>query len=396
MRVFLIFISVLVLEALAFVNAFIMNLKGATVDAERFLNGAREWVRVGHLELTFDAGFYEQFLGTLFYAFWDSEFLVAQTNIVALVVACQVFHRINELLVGRSSAYLTIPFMLWPSMLTRSTTAMREPLLILSAVLVVFFFLRYARGGKAVDLVSCLGALALGALFHKAYAVAFVAFGGAAVLLSAWVRARRFRVVDVGRRITLLLVLAAAVGLVIQRAGNSRGLMPLVAALTSDTEQIQQIIDYKRGRAFRTTYDASINVSSPVALIASLPKNWMYYNLMPFPWQVRNALDVYATIEAGFRFMGFVMLGLLLAHYPAQRRVLLTVALFHIALMAVWAAGTTNYGTASRHHLTTNWAFLVYFWCYVNRGVWSEGHRGRHRITQGGDYLALRELPQGS
>ena len=28
-------------------------------------------------------------------------------------------------------------------------------------------------------------------------------------------------------------------------------------------------------------------------------------------------------------------------------------------LTAIWAVGTANYGTASRHHTTTNWIFLI-------------------------------------
>jgi hypothetical protein len=32
-----------------------------------------------------------------------------------------------------------------------------------------------------------------------------------------------------------------------------------------------------------------------------------------------------------------------------------------LAILAVWAAGTVNYGTASRHHTTTIWFFLLFF-----------------------------------
>lgn len=393
MRIFLILFCAGVLEVIAFVNAYIVNLKGATIDAERFIDGAAEWARSGHWELVFDSAFYRQFVGSIFLFFGESEFIVAQVNIAALVVAAVFFHRLIEELVGESSPYLTIPFMLWPSMLTRATTALREPLLVLASVLAVYALVRHVKTGRASDLARALIWLACGAFFHKAYAVVFVALGAAAIVLSAWIQAKAFSFADLARRLALLAAGAMLVLLVVNRAGATRGLMPLVAALTSDTDRIEQIVSYKVGRSFRTTYDAPIDVSSPVALVASLPKNWLFYNFKPFPWDVSTALDAYATTESSFRALGFVALLLLLVRSPPMRRPLAAATLVHLTLMAIWAAGTANYGTASRHHLTTNWLFIVYVAGYYQLRWRREGIGARSWNTEGGNDMAVPELP---
>jgi hypothetical protein len=381
MKAVIMAVCVLALETVAFINAYLANLKGATVDAERFIDHASAWMQHGRWELTFDAQFYIQFVGVLFRVFGESEFLVAQINIAALAAGAWFFQRICEELAGRSNPFLTIPFMLWPSMITRATTAMREPVLILSAVLTCYCLIRYIHERRTRDLALALVALASGAFFHKGYAIAFVGFAGAAIFLSAWLRAAPFSFQDAMSRAFLLLLAGAALVVVLQRAGSSRGLMPLVLALTSDTEAIQQIVQAKSSRAFRTTYDAPIQLSSPVAFATSLPRNWAAYNFLPFPWLVQNAFDVYGAMEGLFRMAGFAALAFLWIRYPQMRRSLAGIAILHLLLMAIWAAGTANYGTASRHHLTTNWMFIVYLWCFLNRSDPDESVRAGHRIA---------------
>ena len=45
---------------------------------------------------------------------------------------------------------------------------------------------------------------------------------------------------------------------------------------------------------------------------------------------------------------------------PIDRRNLRLVLFVLLAILGVWAAGTVNYGTASRHHTTTIWIFLLF------------------------------------
>ncbi len=138
LHVFIASACFLCLEIVAFINAYVTNLKGATVDAERLMDHAIAWLHHGEFSFVFDAQFYIQIIGVIFSVFGESEFLVAQLNIVALLVACRYFHAICLFVVGRTSAFLTILFMLWPSMVPRATTALREPILILSIVLVCY------------------------------------------------------------------------------------------------------------------------------------------------------------------------------------------------------------------------------------------------------------------
>lgn len=392
LHIFIALACFLCLQIVAFINAYVTNLKGATVDAERLMDHAVTWLHHGEFSLVFDSQFYIQVIGVIFAVFGKSEFLVAQLNIFALLVACRYFHEICLFFAGRTSAFLTIPFMLWPSMIPRATTALREPLLILSIAMVCYFILLYARDGRMRNLMKCLGAFLLGALFHKAYAVAFVGFLAVIAILMPLIRQHRVSLMEIGGRVLIIAsVISIGFGILsFQGTDTARGLKPLVAALTTDTEMIEQVVQAKTGRNFRTTYDYPISVDSPASFVASLPRNWIAYNFLPFPWQVANLYDLYAAAEGVFRFFGFVLFAGIYMRYPSLRRSVTAIFIIHMLLMVIWAAGTANYGTASRHHLTTNWIFLVYYWTFfVVRKDSFASFRFSRRVAQGGHDMAI-------
>lgn len=357
----------ILLEFITIINSFVFNLKGATVDAERFMENAIIWMQVGKVQFVTNSEFFVQFLGILFTIFGPSEFIAAQFGLAAFGVAAIYFVKLLEELDVPAPSWAIAGFLLWPTGLTRLTTTLREPYLILFTVVICYLVVRYRRRQNLKDIGILFAVCVIAFMFHKAYAVFFL-FAMIYVLFfvlkpeGPWFQSRvvLLRGVLIGGSVLVL-------GYIMFYASDVRGLKPLIAVLTADSDYIGQVVDYKSSREFRTTYDAAIDVSSPLAFILSVPKTFIYYMFSPFPWQVTSPVDLLASLEGLFRFGALVIFArswFIKKDAPPQ---LIPMMMMILVLCFIWAAGTSNYGTASRHHLTTNWAFLAIYVVYLVR-----------------------------
>lgn len=397
MRRGMIALGVLTLQITAYLNSFVTNLKGATEDAVNFHETGIEWAHSGELRLAFDAEFFSQFVGIIYRYTFQSEFWFAQLNIIFLLVGLTYVRKTATLLGVRIPAIFYFLMLVTPSLLPRATTVLREPLLIALLSLTAYSGAKFAetRGTRLV----IVGALAMagGALVHKAFAVAFVLIGTLLVVTSTH-NTSGSPSVAIRLRKAVLIIAVLGVALIASRYwGGQRGLQPVTSILSGDLSYIDQVLDYKSNLDARTTYGARLETSSLPEFLASIPRNWLYYNFAPFPWRANNGADLLAALESTLRLT--ILLYLAITWTQLDRRVktsLFPVLVVHFGMMVIWAGGTANYGTASRHNLTTNWFFALYFTvAYATR----KANHERHRRLGGGNtqsryYLAPTKLSQ--
>jgi hypothetical protein len=197
-------------------------------------------------------------------------------------------------------------------------------------------------------------------LFHKAYAVVTLAV---VPYMLYFVMRQEGRFYSSGifyARLGLALLFAAMLFVVYTNFSSVRGLEPVLALVSGDVEYMQAVVDAKTGKAARATYSVGIDFSSFGAIVASYPLVFLYYVFSPFPWMITSAYDAYASLEGAFRLAGFLCCAAAYRKAAIDRRDLRLVIVVLLAILAVWAAGTVNYGTASRHHTTTIWFFLLF------------------------------------
>jgi hypothetical protein len=79
------------------------------------------------------------------------------------------------------------------------------------------------------------------------------------------------------------------------------------------------------------------------------------YEVSPLPWDVETAADAGAALEASIRLLLVAMSILALIHASRWGLTLFLKALLlaggWLTIELVWSLGTTNWGTASRHHI---------------------------------------------
>lgn len=351
---------VLLLEWFCLINAYVIDLKGAGVDAVKFQDAATNWVHFGSLQFVIDSAFYSQFLGFIYLLFGKSEFIGSQLSVLGLAVGAIYFERILRILRVQRTHYWAAAFMLWPSLLTRGTTTMREPILVCLTVLIVYNLLRYQQDKDGARPLYAILACVAAALFHKAYAVVTVGLIPFVLFFVLKQEGKFYRSGVFLARAGVGVAFLAALFFVYNGFTIVRGMEPVLAMVSGDTEYMESVVESKTEKAERTTYAVGIDFSSVGGIFASYPLVFIYYLFAPFPWMITSALDAYAALEGLFRLIGF---GCFVSAYRnkaidrTQMRMLFGVLM---AILMVWAAGTVNYGTASRHHTTTMWFFMLF------------------------------------
>ena len=163
--------SFLVLELLAAINAYGVDLKGGTIDAVRFQTAATEWAQDGRWEFAVNSEFFIQYLGLIYRVFGPHEFIATQFGLLALflsVILCiKMGREIGIILPAGAILFLAI----WPSMALRVTTTLREPYMVFFVTTAFYGLLRFSKTGRWADALITILAIFMGALFHKALAV---------------------------------------------------------------------------------------------------------------------------------------------------------------------------------------------------------------------------------
>ena len=103
----------------------------------------------------------------------------------------------------------------------------------------------------------------------------------------------------------------------------------------------------------RASYESfTAGIEGPLGLVLFIPANLFQYLFEPMPWKISSILDIVLTFENILRaFLIFVSIRGILKTDVISRRPLLFIFLAYLILETLWSFGTTNWGTASRHHV---------------------------------------------
>ena len=363
-------------QAVVLTNSFLFETLGSGWDARTFhdlgagLGQAEIFSLSQRPGATFFGNFYENFLGIVYWLFGPSKMLGQELSVLAFAVSCIILIKIVNLLeLSRYGVSILIAYGALPSMVLFGSVTLREPYQLLFFMLTVYWGIKMQmKGGiNKYLLFMIMSAFAMG-LFHNAlvlYAVLLI------VLLMTWT----LRPVTRFWKITKLRLLAVFFPLVLIGTyilyikimglayGNNMWLGGRPLAALFNLELLQMAEGFRAASAKvvdRTTYSANLDLSSLYTTIYSSCKLYLYYLAAPFPWQIKNVLDVGGMIEA---FLRMILIYFSVKHwcnaYGAQRRILGLMLILFFSMSFMWAVGTTNYGTAARHHMLSWWILVI-------------------------------------
>jgi hypothetical protein len=336
-------------QAVAFLNAYVGTVIGAGQDAAKFHRTGVELAALLEPVWVFDIHHgvitYTHSLGLLYRAFDASLIFGEELSVLAFTLSCVVLVKLVDLLdLGRFRIGIILLFGSLPSAVIFRSVTFRESWQALFFLLSVYWAIRLRkRPGILIFLymlmsVFCMATLHNGLKGYAMYLVLISVYWGIFSCKKGVRLTRHVRFLFTGLLVACVIVLAQKMG----------WYLTIGHALEGADGFRQSAVTIQA----RTTYGVMLDTSSVLGLVKTLPLVFVYYMFAPFPWHVGNVKDIYALLESMLRFV------LLFFAVSSWRRSSGEVRSYYGFLLIIflgmelmWALGTINWGTATRHHV---------------------------------------------
>lgn len=324
----------------AFVNCFISPLSSAWGDLYRFHD-------IGAGIITDEFQIYGYMLRGFYKVFGVSFWLGEVLSVCVFAMTLWVFVALQQRLgLGRHQAFSVFVYGILPGPLIHCSVTMREVYQCIGLLTACWALVAMRQDGlNPQRLLAFFAGLGLLVLMHQAlafYALLLIFTG------LPWALQGRGQFGAIAALILVLLVPVALPKMINLFEGNSAGLQMIEKG---------KFLEYAAGyrehiSKSRSDYGISIETDSLPNFLSSLILVVLMYFLAPLPWQVSSPLDIYAFIEVVWRILLLVGLYRQLPRLtPLQQNAAGVVLLYTLVLESLWAVGTSNWGTAVRHHV---------------------------------------------
>ena len=338
-------------------------LPDSQFDARTFERIAWLWARDGRLFDDFTTGSY-------LYSWLSSGIYLLSGRVPFLLhVINSYFGTLTIYFVMRSARLLspnthidraagwTLAF--YPSAVLYSVLTMREAPMVLALSISIHLLLSWVTTRRIAFGLGAVSFMIVAQLFHAGMIGATLAV----VLIYSRVSLQSVTVRDNLRPLALFMVMATAIG-VLQFSLRTGVGLEKVWGLLRDFN-IDTIVSWQaysaRGRG---AYLSDVDINVWLDLVWNLPLRVIYFLGSPFVWMVSQFRDLLGLFDAVvFLYIAFrITLG------TRRRRLFtidayLSIALVVAGVVAVFALGTSNYGTAFRHRAKVfPWLLLLYLY----------------------------------
>ena len=362
----------------AFYNGFIGPTFGSSDDSLGFHIIATEYSQ----NLVFDVyaltHMYTYFLAVFYFITTDSLFLGSVLSALGWLASAFILLRIMRILSFNKSnqSWVMLIYVLIPTSLMYTSVTLREPFQLLFVNLALYASLKiYFHRSNAHWFVLFFAAVGMGALHGALLVTAVFIIAGTLFLLTS--RNRKGVSFTKVLLITPIAILCLFYG------------FELFMSLTSYGDRLDDGLSvavqvYQEG-TLSDAYDARANYRTEVAinnglggLILSLPYFLFQYLFEPMPWNISSIVDVVVLLENVLRFWliwnalkylvgSYLNKPMFVArNYFLNERFIFFIFLSYLLMETLWSLGTSNWGTASRHHVPSLGLLLVASIAYRN------------------------------
>ena len=363
---------------IAFFNGFVGPTFGSSDDALGFHLLAADFSQNLVIDVFVITHIYLYILGIFYFITTDSLFLGSALSALGWLASAFILIRIMRILSFKMSDQwrVMLIYVLIPTSLMYTSVTLREPFQLLFINLAFYAALKiYFHRSNAHWLVLFLAVVGMGSL-HGAL-LAFGIFIIAGTLFLSTSRNRKGISFTKFILVTPIVILCLFYG------------FELFMSLTSYGDRLDDGLSaavqvYQEG-TLSDAYDARANYRTEVidanglgGFILSLPYFLFQYLFEPMPWKISSIIDVIALLENMLRFWliwnalkylvgTYLNKPMFVAHNAfGNRRFYLFIFLSYLLIESLWSLGTSNWGTASRHHVPSLGLLLVVGFVYRN------------------------------
>ncbi|MBL8205220.1 MAG: hypothetical protein JNM09_13380 [Blastocatellia bacterium] len=344
-------------NAVSIYNAYGSTVFGATLDAVKFQDLAKDFATDKHplwftefdsLEIGTNA--YTRFLASFYRVFGVSLLLGQTLSVIAYTLSCIILISLAKLFRFRFRQSLLVLYGLSAGSLIYCSIIMREAWQVLSFLLVIYLAVRLRISPSVSRAILMLVSGLVLSLLHNGLFLYSILLLGVSIYWGISGKWRKAGYKKILIRTAILGVAFVGVLVWLYFGGEIGGATKAIR--TGDVVVYTETYREKGEQDAAANYQVQVDASSPLAFIASSSLVFIYYQFAPFPWQVTRPLDAYATIEGILRFVLIIYSLRLWWRARGERRQRYTYLIFcYFSLEFLWALGTGNWGTAVRHHI---------------------------------------------
>jgi hypothetical protein len=350
-------------------NGFVGPSIGAELDAVSFHLKAIEYSKSPTLE---DAGIgwvYANLLGYVYYFTMESLFLGGFLSCAAWLASALILKNSLNILQVDSSAkvYAMMLYALLPSSVMFTSVTLREPyqLLFVNIAINAVLNIYYHRAYKYWSVLA-LAIAGGGAMHGGLLAFGVFLFSGSLLLVAtrekkkkSWIRGCFLGFISVAALWFGYQFFTYIAYNLEQGVGNA----------------IEAYQNSVRSQGARTNYMEAVDISGLSGMFLHIFGGLVQYLFEPYPWKITSASDIVVLLENVLRGWLIWRMGVnFMKASGSQRNLSMFLILAYLMIETMWSLGTTNWGTAVRHHIPSFGLLLLtaYFAANQRRNVRSK------------------------
>jgi hypothetical protein len=360
-------------QIVAFTNVFLVETLGATGDALQYHIKATLGALAPGFDIFSGGLFYQNMLSNAYWLFGSSKLLGAQFSILAFAISCIILIKMLRLMdLSQYNVSVLLFFGALPTMVLFGSVTLRESYEILFFMLTVYCGMKmhFTKHVKSYCVFMVVSALLMG-LFHRAL-IFYTFFLIGLFILTDYYRSSKWLSI---KKTNLIIVCAI---LVFLASANLMGKVNFYlfaensyvppegervwceGLLCHITRHRNEFLIRKPLIAARSKYIIETDFSTPFSTAYTFLMIYAHFLLTPFPWHIKNTLDLYASMESILRAV-LIYCSVRNWHNAdgVQRSMLGLMLILFFSMTFLWSVGTSSYGTAIRHNLLAWWILSI-------------------------------------
>ena len=338
-------------------------LPDSQFDARTFERLAWLWARDGRFldDFTMGSYLYSWLSSGIYLVFGRVPFLLHVINSYFGTLAIYFVMRSARLLLPDTRLDRTVGWTLafYPSVVLYSVLTMREAPLALALSISIYLLLYWVTTRRIAFGLGALSFMIIAQLLHTGMIGATLAV----LLIYSRISVQSVTIRDNLRPLALFVVMATAIGVLQFSVRTGVGLEKIWGLIRDFDVDFIAVWQSSTARG-RGAYLSGVEIDTWLDLIWNLPLRVLFFLGSPFIWMVSAFRDILGLLDA----LVFLYIATRIILDIKQRRVLtidvyLSVAIVVAAIIALFALGTSNYGTAFRHRAKVfPWLLLIYLY----------------------------------
>jgi len=346
---------------LAILSTYIVQFKGGGYDADRFYQHAGDWISHGNFELVFDSEAFIQLVGIYRLIGIDQAF---SAYIGFLLLFGLVIYITKNLPITFLFIIISYYCYLSPSAILRVPVLLREPYVMFGLLFSIYLLSKNILNQKFLNLNFFISffVLLFFSVFHKA-AIVFIP-----VVITLYIL---FFIIKDVKGLLWVLIIFALLGTVffqiVDHLPSGRGTQVLLSLASGDFDTLSRLADNKSSRDFQSTYSFDVDYTSFFGILKTIIISNFYYYFKPFVTDIKDLPTLFLFVENIVRVL-FLMY--LVKIFIKEKSVpALFVLASYLLFNMIWAMGTFNFGTGSRHHWASSFILFALLPYYKRKSI---------------------------